>query len=204
MGMGMREKVAVAAFNLGIIGVIIGGNDYQSHFYPQSGPYENGYYAGQSDAVYDHDNNLQYNPVGQCLPCHSQLYWQGFRGGYDSEWNSYQSRGPTRTTPPQIVTPPPAGNIFYPFHPESASYHGQTKVDGCYNVNLRSGGTTRSCRWVAKHSEMISNIGENGYRIDVVADIGNKDSDKNQEFSITSGGTGSTDKNCCGFTCRTR
>jgi hypothetical protein len=29
--------------------------------------YENGYYAGQQDAIYDHDNNLVYNPVGQCL-----------------------------------------------------------------------------------------------------------------------------------------
>jgi hypothetical protein len=62
------------------------------NFYPQPGPgpYENGYNAGISDAVYDHDNGLAYNPVGQCLPCHSQVYWDGFHQGYDTQWNSYQ------------------------------------------------------------------------------------------------------------------
>jgi hypothetical protein len=79
-----------------------GGGDYWGHggyensflqnFYPQPGPgaYENGYSAGISDAVYDHDNGLVYNPVGQCLPCHSQVYWDGFHHGYDTQWNSYQ------------------------------------------------------------------------------------------------------------------
>ncbi|HXP48308.1 MAG TPA: hypothetical protein VN922_00045 [Bacteroidia bacterium] len=68
--------------------------DYQpSYFYQQPGPgsYQNGWYAGQQDAIYDHDNNLQYNPAGQCLPCHSELYWNGFHEGYDKQWNSYQS-----------------------------------------------------------------------------------------------------------------
>jgi len=55
------------------------------------GPYTNGYSAGISDAVYDHDNNLQYNPIGQCLSCHSQVYWDGFHQGYDKQWNIYQS-----------------------------------------------------------------------------------------------------------------
>jgi len=37
-----------------------------TYFYQQSGSgaYQNGWYAGQQDAIYDHDNNLQYNPVG--------------------------------------------------------------------------------------------------------------------------------------------
>jgi hypothetical protein len=64
-----------------------GGGGY---FYPQ--PYSNGYSAGIADAAYDHDNNLQYNPVGQCLPCHSSLYWNGFRQGYDNQWNTYTSQ----------------------------------------------------------------------------------------------------------------
>jgi hypothetical protein len=55
---------------------------------PGPGAYENGYYAGISDAVYDHDNGLVYNPVGQCLPCHSQVYWDGFHHGYDTQWKN--------------------------------------------------------------------------------------------------------------------
>jgi hypothetical protein len=49
---------------------------------------------------------------------------------------------------------------------------------------------------------MISRIGNNGYRIDAVFDVGGQDSSKNQEMSITSGGPGSTGHNCCGFTTR--
>jgi hypothetical protein len=65
------------------------GGGYENSFCQQPGPgaYEN----GQSDAVYDRTNNLAYNPVGQCLPCHSQLYWNGFHEGYDKQWNNYQS-----------------------------------------------------------------------------------------------------------------
>jgi hypothetical protein len=60
--------------------------------------YETGYYAGQQDAIYDHDNNLAYNPVGQCLSCHSELYWNGFHEGYDHQWNSYQAKESTQGT----------------------------------------------------------------------------------------------------------
>jgi hypothetical protein len=67
-----------------------GGGGGGGYFYPQ--PYSNGYSAGIADAVYDHDNNLQYNPVGQCLPCHSPQYWQNFREGYDQQWNTYTSQ----------------------------------------------------------------------------------------------------------------
>jgi len=54
---------------------------------PQS--YDNGWSAGLQDAIYDHDNSLQYNPVGSCLPCHTEIYWHGFHAGYDKQWNSY-------------------------------------------------------------------------------------------------------------------
>jgi|SRR5215469_7238604 len=68
-------------------------NNYLQSNYPQQpgpGAYENGYNTGISDAVYDHNNGLAYNPVGNCLPCHSQVYRDGFHHGYDIQWNSYQ------------------------------------------------------------------------------------------------------------------
>ena len=61
-------------------------------------PYSNGYYAGQQDAIYDHDNNLAYNPIGQCLSCHSELYWNAFHHGYEQQWNSYQNQESTQGT----------------------------------------------------------------------------------------------------------
>ena len=70
------------------------GEDWGSYGgYPRAGPgaYSLGYSGGISDAVYDHDNSLAYNPVGNCLPCHSQIYWNGFHHGYDTQWNTYQS-----------------------------------------------------------------------------------------------------------------
>jgi hypothetical protein len=48
-----------------------------------------GYNAGIADAVYDHQNNLVYNPIGKCLSCHSQDYWNNFRQGYEHQWNTY-------------------------------------------------------------------------------------------------------------------
>jgi len=59
---------------------------------PGPGVYSNGFYAGQQDAIYDHDNNLVYNPVGSCIPCHSEVYWHAFHQGYDAQWNQYQSQ----------------------------------------------------------------------------------------------------------------
>jgi hypothetical protein len=50
-----------------------------------------GYNAGIADAVYDHQNNLVYNPIGNCLPCHSQDYWNNFHQGYQHQWDTYQS-----------------------------------------------------------------------------------------------------------------
>jgi hypothetical protein len=53
------------------------------------GSYDNGFYAGEQDAIYDHNNNIVYNPVGQCYTCHSELYWHGFHEGYNKQYNSY-------------------------------------------------------------------------------------------------------------------
>lgn len=71
-----------------------GGTDYGCCG-GQSQTYGNGcggYCAGQQDAQYDIQNNLQYQPQGQCLPCHSDGYWNNFRQGYDSYWNQHQEQ----------------------------------------------------------------------------------------------------------------
>lgn len=51
-----------------------------------------GFCAGQQDAQYDISNNLQYQPQGSCLPCHSDDYWNNFHQGYDSYWNQHQEQ----------------------------------------------------------------------------------------------------------------
>lgn len=56
------------------------------------GAYQNGYYAGTQDAIYDHEHNLVYTDQPSCLSCHSQLYLDGFKHGYSQEWNSYQAQ----------------------------------------------------------------------------------------------------------------
>ena len=78
-----------------------------------------GYYAGQQDAIYDHDNNLAHNPVGQCLPCHSELYWSNFHAGYGHQWNSYQAQESTQGTSINIY-----GNNNYV---NTNQYSGQTQ-----------------------------------------------------------------------------
>jgi hypothetical protein len=55
-----------------------------------------GFYAGQQDAIYDHDQGNAYQPYGQCLPCHSQGYWDNFHQGYDQQWNQYQGQDTTQ------------------------------------------------------------------------------------------------------------
>jgi hypothetical protein len=57
-----------------------------------------GFSDGVSDAVYDHQNNLAYNPIGSCIPCHSQDYWNNFHQGYDDKWNSFQSQDSNQMT----------------------------------------------------------------------------------------------------------
>jgi hypothetical protein len=68
------------------------GGCYHGCGYGCDGIYSNAYYAGEQDAIYDHDNGQSYNPIGQCLPCHSDFYWQNFHQGYDHQWQTYQSQ----------------------------------------------------------------------------------------------------------------
>jgi hypothetical protein len=70
------------------------GNDGWYH----QGAYQNGYYAGIQDAIYDHQNNLVYTDQPSRLSCRSQLYLDGFRHGYDQQWNSYQNQESTQGT----------------------------------------------------------------------------------------------------------
>jgi hypothetical protein len=68
-----------------------GGDGYWGHWNEggsccvDTGIGSEGYNAGMADAVYDHQNNLVYNPIGNCLPCHSQDYWNNFRQGYEHQ-----------------------------------------------------------------------------------------------------------------------
>ncbi len=68
----------------------------------------NGYQAGVSDAIYDYQNGGVYNPVGSCLPCHSQDYWNDFHQGYDHQWGSYQSQDSTQGTWVNVINSPGA------------------------------------------------------------------------------------------------
>lgn len=52
----------------------------------------NAYCQGADDASYDVQNNLPYQPVGSCLPCHSQDYWNSFHQGYDSIYHQQQQQ----------------------------------------------------------------------------------------------------------------
>src|SRR5262245_4520803 len=66
------------------------GDDGGSQCCSQGDQGTDAYNAGIADAVYDHQNNLSYHPSGNCLPCHSQEYWNNFREGYEHQWNIYQ------------------------------------------------------------------------------------------------------------------
>jgi hypothetical protein len=63
----------------------------------------NAFCAGEADAVYDHNQDIQYNPVGSCLPCHSQDYWNNFHQGYDHKWNAFQAQGSDQNTKVSII-----------------------------------------------------------------------------------------------------
>jgi hypothetical protein len=66
------------------------------------------YQAGISDAVYDHQQNLAYNPIGSCVPCHSQNYWDNFHQGYDHQWQSYQTQESTQGSSINVINSPNA------------------------------------------------------------------------------------------------
>ena len=84
-------------------------------------------------------------------------------------------RGPTSTAPTPIPSLPGGGKEFYPFRPEGqkkgfASH--PSDANGCRVVDYHSGGSGRTCRWIASESVMRSNIGENGYKIEANLHIG--------------------------------
>jgi hypothetical protein len=107
------------------------------------GVYENGYNAGISDAVYDHENGLAYNPVGNCLPCHSQEYWDNFSQGYEHQWNTYQS---THQTVNNYVTVNGNGNDVNINNRQNSdlsnqepSWNGENQPQGCCGYGSESG-----------------------------------------------------------------
>jgi len=87
----------LAALPLLTTPLALGGDGYWDHWNEggsccgDPGIGSDGYKAGIADAVYDHQNNLSYHPLGNCLPCHSQEYWNNFREGYQHQWDTYQS-----------------------------------------------------------------------------------------------------------------
>jgi len=116
-------------------------------------------------------------------------------------------------TPPQIIgtAPPliPGGTqVFFPFKPATNKHGFEGFADhpydanGCRVVDYHSGGSGRTCRWQADDKEMRARIGENGYKIEANLHIGPPANTRDKEISITSGGPGSTEGNCCGFTTR--
>jgi hypothetical protein len=93
-------------------------------------------------------------------------------------------------------------NSFYPYKPRKDG--GKELPNGCEIVHGSSSGNNFwSCRWEASTKAMTDHgLATKGYRIDAVVDLGPQRDKTNQELSITTGGPGSTDNNCCGFTAR--
>jgi hypothetical protein len=111
-----------------------------------------------------------------------------------------QSTTPAQTPTPASMTT--SAQIFKPFRPQSGTYHGQTiNSDGCYTGHLSSG-KRDTCRWVADVDQIVT---DNDYAVDCDVTLGNRSADSewphdDPRVEITSGGPGSTGKNCCGFT----
>lgn len=68
---------------------------------------------------------IEYNPIGNCLSCHSKLYWHAFHQGYDQQWNSYQNQESTQGTSINIY-----GNNSYV---NTAQYSGQNQQGPVFN-----------------------------------------------------------------------
>jgi hypothetical protein len=124
--MKLRTKnVIVAAVAVPIILLLMGQHaqaywgDGNGWIGGESGYQPGAYYAGQQDAIYDHDNNLEYNPIEQCVSCHSELYWHAFHQGYDQQWLSYQNQESTQGASINIY-----GNNNYV---NTAQYSGQNQ-----------------------------------------------------------------------------
>jgi hypothetical protein len=116
---------------------LFSNNDNYVYGQPGSG-YNNGYYAGQQDAIYDHDNNLVYNPYPQC--CHSELYRHMFQEGYDQQWNTYQSQEQNTNQHTNIYV---NGNNNY-INTAQCSNQGQSKSPQCEQC-LRSDNINDDC-----------------------------------------------------------
>jgi hypothetical protein len=68
--------------------------------------YDNGLGAGEQEAIYDHENQISYNPYPQS--CQSDVYQNAFHQGYDQQWNSYQSQESTQGASVNLVNSPGA------------------------------------------------------------------------------------------------
>lgn len=120
-GIGLGHLITGLGQNFGLWGGQEGGGWYHQ------AAYQNGYYAGTQDAIYDHQNNLVYTDQPGCLSCHSQLYLDGFRNGYSQQWNSYQNQESTQGTSINIY-----GNNNYV---NTNQYSGQNQQGSELNPN---------------------------------------------------------------------
>ena len=109
------------------------------------------YCQGQRDAIYDHDNGYQYNPVGQCIPCHSEFYWHNFHQGYDAQWSQYQSQNTEQNTNVYVNNSPGA---YVNTAQNSNQEQGQSQEQGpswtnpqCLNTDNVNGVCSNGCPW---------------------------------------------------------
>jgi hypothetical protein len=84
---------------------------------------DDGYYQGQQDAIWDHNQGYQYNPTPAC--CHSEDFDQQFHRGYDSQWNSYQVQNSEQRTNVNVINSPGAY-----VNTEQSSNQGQYQSQG--------------------------------------------------------------------------
>ena len=68
--------------------------------------YDNGLSAGEQEAIYDHENQIAYNPYPQS--CQSDVYQHAFHEGYSQQWNSYQQQESTQGSSVNVVNSPGA------------------------------------------------------------------------------------------------
>src|SRR5215469_999181 len=95
------------------------------------------YYEGQQDGIYDHQNGLVYNPVGQCSTCNGE----DFQRGYSDGWNQYQAQNTDQRTNVNVENSPGATvNVDQTSHQNQVSDTGcGGGQDQCGNPNLCNG-----------------------------------------------------------------
>jgi len=101
LGVGVGDKTANAWAGYGYGGRCCGCN---WKIGPDS--YDNGLSAGEQEAIYDHENQIAYNPYPQS--CQSDIYQNAFHEGYDQQWQSYQSQKSTQGESVNVVNSPGA------------------------------------------------------------------------------------------------